>query len=224
MELKKKKCFLLGRKAMTNLDSMLKSRDITLLTKFHLAKAMVCPVAMYGCELEHKESWVLKNWWFWTAVLEKTLENLFYFKEIKPINPKGNQSWIYIGRTDSEVEAPILWPPDVKSWSLEKTLMQGKIEGRRRRGWQRIRWLDGNTDSMDISLSKMWELGKDRKSCSTALHRIEKSQTWISNTITMTAGDYWTCRTKKERKEVASHSLQKPDPFLCKLMCILPHH
>ena len=162
---------------MTNLDSMLKSRDITLLTKVHLAKAMVCPVAMYGCELEHKESWVLKNWWFWTAVLEKTLENLFYFKEIKPINPKGNQSWIYIGRTDSEVEAPILWPPDVKSWSLEKTLMQGKIEGRRRRGWQRIRWLDGNTDSMDISLSKMWELVKDRKSCSTALNRIEKSQT-----------------------------------------------
>ena len=177
MELKKKKCFLLGRKATTNLDSMLKSRDITLLTKVHLAKAMVYPVAMYGCELEHKESWVLKNWWFLTAMLEKTLENLFYFKEIKPINPKGNQSLIYIGRTDSEVEVPILWPPDVKSWSLEKTLMQGKIEGRRRRGWQRIRWLDDNTDSMDTTLSKMWELVKDRKSCSAAHHRIEKSQT-----------------------------------------------
>ena len=99
-------------------------------------------------ELDHKESWVLKNWCFQTSVLEKTLESPLDCKEIKPVHPKGNQSWIFIGRTDAEAETPILWPPDAAD-SLEKTLMLGKIEGRRRRGQQRMRWLDGITDSMD---------------------------------------------------------------------------
>ena len=100
-------------------------------------------------ELDHKGSWTPKNWCLWTRVLEKTLESPLDHKEIQPVHPKGNQSWIFIGRTDAEVEALILWPHDVKSWQ-EKTLMVGKTEGRRRRGWQRMRWLDGITDSMDM--------------------------------------------------------------------------
>ena len=97
-------------------------------------------------ELDHKESWVWKNWCFWTVVLEKTLESPLDGTEIKPVNPKGTHSWIVIGRTDAEAEAPILWPPDVKNWLMEKTLMLGKTEGGRRRGCQRMRQLDGNTN------------------------------------------------------------------------------
>ena len=111
------RCLLLGRKAMTNLDSILKSRDIT------------CPSSQsYGFssghvwmrELDCKEGWVLKNWWFWTVVLEKTLESPLDCKEMKPVNPKGNQSWIFIGRTDTGAEAPILWPPDARNWLIGK--------------------------------------------------------------------------------------------------------
>ena len=147
-----KRCMLLGRKAMTNLSSWIKSRDITLLTKLHLVKAIVFPVVMYGCEkvkvkslsrvwlcdlvdcslpgfsvhgilqariLEGyhwsiKERWVLKNWCFWTVVLEKNLESPLVFMKIQPVHPKGNQSWIFIGRTDAEAETQILWPPDAK--------------------------------------------------------------------------------------------------------------
>ena len=132
-----KRLLLLGRKAMTNLGSILKSRDITLPTKVRLVKAMVFPVVMYGCE--SKESWVPKNWCFWTVVLVRTLESPLESKEIKPVNPKGNQPWIIIGRlllfNNNQVEAPILWSLMWRVNSLEKTLMLGKIEGRRRRGW-----------------------------------------------------------------------------------------
>ena len=116
-----KTCLILGRKVMTNLDIILKSRDVTLLTKVHLVKAMVFPVVLYGCE-----SWTIKDWCFWTVVLEKTLEGLLDNKEIKPINPKGNQSWIFIGRTDAEAETPILWPPDAKDWLIWKHPNAGK--------------------------------------------------------------------------------------------------
>ena len=109
-------------------------------------------------ELAYEESWVLKNWCFWTVVLEKTLESPLHCKEIQSIHPKGDQSWVFIGRTDVEVETPVLWPPDAKADSLEKTLMLVKIEDRRRRGWQRMRWLDGIADSMDMSLSILREL------------------------------------------------------------------
>ena len=116
-----KRRWLFWRKAMTNLDSIFKSRDITLLTKVRLIKAMVFPVVMYGCESwTIKQSWALKNWCFWTVVLEKILERPLDCKEIQPVHPKGDQSWIFIGRTDGEAETPILWPPDAKNWLIWK--------------------------------------------------------------------------------------------------------
>ena len=121
-----KRRLLLGRKAMTHLDSILKSRDITLPTKVHLVKAMVFPVVMYRCELDHKEGWMPKNLCFWTVVLEKTLESPLDYKEIQPVNPKGNQSWIFIRRTDAEAEALILWSPHGKSWLIGKDPDAGK--------------------------------------------------------------------------------------------------
>ena len=111
---------------MTNLDRILKSRDITLPTKVHLVKAMVFPVVMHGCELDYKESWALKNWCFWTVVLEKTLESPWDSNEAHLVHPKGNQSWIFIRRTDVETETPLVWPPDAKSWLIWKDPDPGK--------------------------------------------------------------------------------------------------
>ena len=143
-----KRHLLIQRKAMKNLDSTLKSRDITLPTMVHVIKAIYgfSSSHIWMWELDYKESWALKNLHFWTVVLEETLENPLDCKEIKLVNPKGNQSWIFIGRSDAKAETPVLWPPNVKSWLSIKYPMLGKTEGKKRRGWQRLRWLDGITD------------------------------------------------------------------------------
>ena len=147
-------------------------------------------------ELDHKEGWTLKNWCFQIVVLEKTLESSLDSKVIKPVNPKGNQPWIFIGRTDAEAEALVLWPPDVKILLIGKAPDAGKYwrSGRRQ---QRMRWLDSITSPVDMNLSKLGETVEKREAWQATVHRVAKSWTQFSNWTTTIAkimkGKYCVC-------------------------------
>ena len=164
---------------MTDLDSILKSRDINLPTKVCLVKSMVFPVIMYRCELDHKESWVLKNWSFWTVVLEKTLESPRIARRsnqsiLKEINPEYS-----LGGLMLKLKLQHFGHLMQRTNSLEKILMLGKIEGRRRREQQRTRRLDGITNHLDMSLSKLQKMAKDSEAWHAAVHGVAKNQTQL---------------------------------------------
>ena len=132
-------------------------------------------------ELDHKESWALKNWCFWTVVLKKTLESPLDCKEIQPVHPKGNQSWLFIGRTDVEAETPLLWPPDAKNWLTGKDTDAGQDWRWEEKGMTEDEMVDDITDLLDTSLTKPWELVTDKEDLRAVVHGVAKSRTQLSN-------------------------------------------
>ena len=172
---------LLARKVVTNLDSILKSRDITLPTKVHLVKTTVFPIVMYECEgwtVKKAEHWSTDAFelWCWRRFLSP-----LDWKDIQSVHPKGNQSWMFIGKTDAEAETPILWPPDAKNWLIWKDPEAGKHWRQKDNRTTEDEMVDGITDSTGMSLSKLWDLAMGREAWHAAVYGVTKSRTWLSN-------------------------------------------
>ena len=175
-----KRHLLLGRKVMTNLDSIFKSRHIVNKGLSRQGYGFSSS-HVWMWELDYKESWGPKNWCFWTEVLEKTLESPLDCKEIQPVHPKGDQPWLFIGRTDVEAETPILWPPDAKNWLIWKDCDAGKDWRRDEKGTTEVEMAGWHHQLSDMSLSKLQELMMDREACRAAVHGLSKNRTWLTD-------------------------------------------
>ena len=166
---------------MINLDCVFKSRDITLPTKVRLVKAMAFPVVMW--ELDCEEGWAPKNWRFWAVMLEKTLENPLDCKEIQLVHSEGDQPWDFFGRNDAKAEAPVLWPPHVKSWLIGKGSDAGRDWGQEEKGMtedEMARWPHG-LDGVWVRLSELREMVMDREAWRAAIHGVANSQTRLND-------------------------------------------
>ena len=196
-----KRHLLLGRKVMTNLDSILKSRDITFANSGLSSQSYgLSSGHLWMWELDYKESWALKKWCFWTVVLEKTLESPLDCKEIQPVHPKRNQSWIFIGRTDAEAEAPILWPPDVKNWHLKRSWCWERLkvggEGDNR-GWDG--WMASRTQWTWVWASSgscwwTWRLGM--------LQPMGSQRVGHDLGLNLTEASFWRTKKREEAKNI----------------------
>ena len=170
--------------AIPNLDRILKNRDITLPTKVCRVKSMVFPVVMYGCELDHKEAWIQKSWCFRIVVLEKTLGSLLHSNEIKPVNPKGNQLWIFIGRTVAQAEAPILWPPDVNNQLTGEDPYAEKDWRQKEMTAAKDEIVTEHHQLCGHAFDKLWETVKAKEGWHATVHGVANNLTQLNDWIT----------------------------------------